>query len=236
MASAISIGARGGLYKKQPPTCSTQHPPKFRDRISFQNHQDGLNTTHTIIQPQSTGCGGNMSSSRNTMLIVSNLGGPGSYRSRERRGVVSQKETKFYSKVKHSRYPGAWISISEQPSSLENHTQDKSYDIYVCAVCCCCLLLCSCWPKKQIIVRSMSQRAGYSALFTQLKLFRKVSNDKPIEHGRIISAFRESVRKFSQEKNVVQPTQRLKCRSQRPKVLLFSFTWKPYYCYCYCYH
>ena len=28
-------------------TYSTQHPPKFhRDRISFQNHRDGLNTTH----------------------------------------------------------------------------------------------------------------------------------------------------------------------------------------------
>ena len=95
IASSISIGAIGGLYKKQPPTYSTQHLPKFRDRISFQN-QDGLNTTHTTAQPQSAGCGGNMSS-RSTMLLVFNRGGPGSYR--ERRGVMSQKETQFYSKA-----------------------------------------------------------------------------------------------------------------------------------------
>ena len=85
---------------------SAQHPPKFRDRISFQN-QDGLNTTHTTTQPQSAGCGSNMMSSRNTMLLVFNRGGPGSYRSRERRGVISQKETQFCSKVKRNRFPGA---------------------------------------------------------------------------------------------------------------------------------
>ena len=55
----------------------------------------------------------------------------------------------------------------------------------------CCLLLLSAAVlllSKKANSR-MSQRAGYSALFTQLKLFRKVSNDKPIEHGRIFSAF-----------------------------------------------
>ena len=36
-------------------------------------------------------------SSRNTMLLVFNRGGPGSYRSRELRGMISQKETRFYS-------------------------------------------------------------------------------------------------------------------------------------------
>ena len=39
----------------------------------------------------------------------------------------------------------------------------------------------------------MSQRAGYSALFAQIKLFRNVSYDKPNEHGRISAAFWESV-------------------------------------------
>ena len=73
------------------------------DRISLQN-QDGLNTAHKT-QPQSAGCGGSMSG-RNTMLLVSNRGGPGSYRSRERRGVISQKETHFYSKAHHIS-PGA---------------------------------------------------------------------------------------------------------------------------------
>ena len=55
----------------------------------------------------------------------------------------------------------------------------------------CCLLLLSAAVlllSKKANSR-MSQRAGYSALFTQLKLFRKVSNDKPIEHGRNFSAF-----------------------------------------------
>ena len=33
------------------------------------------------------------------MLLVFSRGGPGSYRSRERRGVISQKETQFYSKA-----------------------------------------------------------------------------------------------------------------------------------------
>ena len=80
-------------------TNSTQHPPKFHgDRISFQNHQDGLNTTHTTTQALSAGCGGN-TSTRNTMRLVFNRGGPGSYRRRDRRGVISQKETHFYSKA-----------------------------------------------------------------------------------------------------------------------------------------
>ena len=80
-------------------TNSTQHPPKFRgDRISFQNHQDGLNTTHTRQHNPSQRGGGNINS-RSTMLLVFNCGGPGSYRSRERRGVISQKETQFYSKA-----------------------------------------------------------------------------------------------------------------------------------------
>ena len=79
-------------------TYSTQHPPKFhRVRISFQN-QDGLNTTHTTTQALSAGCGGN-TSTRNTMRLVFNRGGPGSYRRRDRRGVISQKETHFYSKA-----------------------------------------------------------------------------------------------------------------------------------------
>ena len=71
----------------------------------------------------------------------------------------------------------------------------------------CCLLLLSAAVlllTKKANSRK-SQRAGYSALFTQLRLFRKVSNDKPIEHGRINSAFWESVWKFSQQKNAVQP-------------------------------
>ena len=90
------------------------HPttPKFhRDRISFQNHQDGCNTAHTA-HALSAGCGGN-TSSRNTMLAVFNRGGPGSYRRRERRGVIPQKETQFYSKAQ------------QIPRSLNQHFQNN---------------------------------------------------------------------------------------------------------------
>ena len=88
-------------------------PPKFnRYRISFQNHQDGLNTKHTTSQALSAGCGGNMST-RNTMLPVINRGGPGSYRRRERRGVIPQKETQFYSKAQ------------QIPRSLNQHFQNN---------------------------------------------------------------------------------------------------------------
>ena len=98
-------------------------PPKFnRYRISFQNHQDGLNTKHTTSQALSAGCGGNMST-RNTMLPVINRGGPGSYRSRERCGVISQKETQFYSKAQQIRSEELESAFSEQKSSLEKpHT------------------------------------------------------------------------------------------------------------------
>ena len=101
------------------------HPttPKFhRDRISFQNHQDGCNTAHTA-HALSAGCGGN-TSSRNTMLAVFNRGGPGSYRRREPRGVISQKETQILQQsTAHSQ--GLESAFSEQRSSLENHSQDK---------------------------------------------------------------------------------------------------------------
>ena len=70
-------------------TYSTQHHERFIE-ISFQNHQDGLHTTHTT-QALSAGCGRKMSS-RNTMLLVFSRGGPGSYRSREQRVVIPQKE------------------------------------------------------------------------------------------------------------------------------------------------
>ena len=70
-------------------TYSTQHHERFIE-ISFQNHQDGLHTTHTTTQALSAGCGRKMSS-RNTMLLVFSRGGPGSYRSREQRVVISQK-------------------------------------------------------------------------------------------------------------------------------------------------
>ena len=123
IASVISIGARGDFYEKQPSTYSTQHPPKsiqiesvFRTKIT---------STHNTTQPQSPGCGGNMSG-RNTMVLVFNRGGPGSYRSRERREVISQNETQFYSKAHTADSQELESAFSEQRSSLEHHTRDKT--------------------------------------------------------------------------------------------------------------
>ena len=41
-------------------------------------------------------------SSRSTTLLVVSRGGSGSHRSRERRGVISQKETQFLSKAQRT--------------------------------------------------------------------------------------------------------------------------------------
>ena len=94
------------------------------------------------------------------------------------------------------------------------------------AVCCLLLLV----AKKQILVPGMSQRVGYSALFTQLKFFHNVSNDKTIEHGRINSAFWESVWNFSQQKNAVQPTP-VKMSQLTPKSPVFFHVETLYYVY-----
>ena len=75
------------------------------DRISLQN-QDGLNTAHKT-QPQSAGCGGSMSG-RNTMLLVSNRGGPGSYRSREQRVVISQKAQQILMSL-NIHFQNSWV-------------------------------------------------------------------------------------------------------------------------------
>ena len=59
------------------------------------------------------------------MLLVFNRGEPGSYRSRERRGAISQKETQFY----NNSIAGSQeleTAFSERPSSLEDHTQAKT--------------------------------------------------------------------------------------------------------------
>ena len=58
------------------------------------------------------------------MLLVFNRGGPGSYRSRERRGVISQKETLFYS-IAQPIPRSLNQHFQKQPSLPENHTQDK---------------------------------------------------------------------------------------------------------------
>ena len=47
------------------------------------------------------------------MMLVFNRGGPGSYRRRERRGVIPQKETQFYSKAQ------------QIPRSLNQHFQNN---------------------------------------------------------------------------------------------------------------
>ena len=65
--------------------------------------------------------------SGNTMLLVFNRGGPGRNRSRERRGVISQKETQFHSKAQQIPRSLNQHFQNNQPSSLENtHTQDKT--------------------------------------------------------------------------------------------------------------
>ena len=109
-------------------------------------------------------------SSTHTRLLVLNLGGSGSYRSCQRRGLTSQEETRFFT-VKHSRCQELDSAFSEKRSSFEHHTHDETlhplaaaakYDehqmqyaaeflcegamnaLVVCAVCCCCcLVLCS---------------------------------------------------------------------------------------------
>ena len=165
-------------------------PLKCRDRISFRN-QDGLNTTHTTTQPLSARWGGNMSS-RNTMLLVFNRGAPGSYRSREHRGVISQKETRFWLCCKAHHIPGAWVSLFRTTEFARTHTrQDEPYPLteaakyyeyqaqrywvssegaitalVVYAVCCCS----SCWQKKQIRT-CHSKRATWQCAH---KLFRKL--------------------------------------------------------------
>ena len=69
---------------------STQRHQKM---FTFENFQD---STHTRQHPPyQGGWGGNMSSIY-TRLLVFNRGGPDSYRSRQRRGVTSQEETRFY--------------------------------------------------------------------------------------------------------------------------------------------
>ena len=90
------------------------------------------------------------------------------------------------------------------------------------AVCCCALAD----QKGKFSYQGMSQRASYSTLFTQRKLFCKVSNDKPNEHGRTNSAFWESVWKFSQQKNAVQPTP-VQMSQLTPKSPVIFFRGKP---------
>ena len=60
------------------------------------------------------------------MLLVFNRGGPGSNRSRERRGVISQKETQFYSKAQQIPRRLNQHFQNNQPSSFENHAQGKT--------------------------------------------------------------------------------------------------------------
>ena len=163
-------------------------------------------------------------------MLVFNRGGPGSYGSRQRRGVTSQKETQFYSEAQ--QIPRSLNQHFHSNRSKPHTGQDKPYllaaaatydewqaqyaaelqlsaiiALVVCAVCCCLLLLLT----KNANSR-MCQRVVYSALFTQFKLFRNKKNDKPIEHSRINSTFRESVWKFSQKKKQRNLIRR-KCRS-----------------------
>ena len=118
IASIISIGA------SWPPSKSTS-----RSRISPDATKVCvLRTSKTPHARQHTpyqgGWGENMSSI-NTRLLVFNHGRPGSYRSRQRRGVTSQEETRFYP-TKHSRSQELGSAFPEQRSSLEHHTQDET--------------------------------------------------------------------------------------------------------------
>ena len=71
------------------------------------------------------------------MLLVFNRGGPGSYRShcRERRGVIPQKETRFYSYIKAQQIPGASVSIFRTTEfARKPHTgQDEPYSLAAAA-------------------------------------------------------------------------------------------------------
>ena len=57
------------------------------------------------------------------MLLVLNRGGPGSYRSRQRRGVISQEETRFYP----AKYSSSLLRDAQQidPRSLTQHFQNS---------------------------------------------------------------------------------------------------------------
>ena len=84
-------------------------------------------------------------SSIHTRLLVFNRGGPGSYRSRQRRGVASQEEARFYP-AKHSISQELDSAFSEQRSSLEHHTQDETS------------------PTRLLLRRSMTSTRRYTLL------------------------------------------------------------------------
>ena len=68
-------------------------------------------------------------SSINTMLLVFNRGGPGSYRSRQRSWGDLSGRTSIIYPAKHSRFEELGAAFSEQRSSLEDYTQDKTSPI-----------------------------------------------------------------------------------------------------------
>ena len=93
--------------------------------LCFENLQDGSHSTHTATHPLSGGVGGGNTISTHTMLLAFNRGGPGSCHSRQRSGVISLEETRFYP-AKHSKSQELDSALSEQRSSLKNHTQDET--------------------------------------------------------------------------------------------------------------